>query len=576
MQNIVEKNVETISYLKLVEDEGYNPMSQEQIPFFYISDIHLEHYIDRAWMMDKQQEQVQKIVDKMINSVGTIPFNSYLLIAGDTAADFELAKIFYETLAYRWRGDKIVVIAGNHELFDQEKEMTVKLREYKKFLNSLHIIFLQNSLLYIERKTLNNNGEYKLLSGNQILKMSETELQEKLKYSPLAILGGIGFSGLLEEYNATTIRYGKSFDELSSDERLEKDRKESKKFNQVYRKIKRTIPRKTVIVLTHVKKEGWNKEDYNPNWIYLHGHDHRNYFLKDSEKTIYADNQMGNHRKSIGLKYFYCSNEYDVFENYKDGCYKITKEQYREFYVGKSIEMEFNQDDLQIAMIKKSGIYMFLGYCIKPGKRTYKGFYLMHGGRKNHLAKFEEEGGNWKYYAEHLEEYLQKLEQIMKPYTEKQEKIAKFIKKIGGIGRIHGFVIDIDDWGGYGVLHLWLNPYDGKVTPYYGKDSEHRIVYPNLEALLKEYDFPKWKKYIEAKKEYPVINNEYPDLRLEKPAKDEGYIYKESKIWLAYKRCVNKHIITIWNKKILQYETTGDTNKLLDDIIDADLLNDEN
>ena len=35
--------------------------------------------------------------------------------------------------------------------------------------------------------------------------------------------------------------------------------------------------------------------------------------------------------------------------------------------------MEFNQDDLQIAMIKKSGIYMFLGYCIKPGKRTYKG-----------------------------------------------------------------------------------------------------------------------------------------------------------------------------------------------------------
>ena len=36
MQNIVEKNVETISYLKLVEDEGYNPMSQEQIPFFIL------------------------------------------------------------------------------------------------------------------------------------------------------------------------------------------------------------------------------------------------------------------------------------------------------------------------------------------------------------------------------------------------------------------------------------------------------------------------------------------------------------------------------------------------------------
>ncbi len=176
MQNIVEKNVKTILYPRLVEDEGYNPMSQEHIPFFYVSDIHLEHYIDRDLMMDKQEEQVRKIVDKMINSVGTIPFNSYLLIAGDTSADFELAKIFYKTLAYRWRGEKIVVIAGNHELFDQEKEMTVKLREYKKFLKSLNVIFLQNSLLYVERKLLNSNGEYKLLSGNQILKMSETEL----------------------------------------------------------------------------------------------------------------------------------------------------------------------------------------------------------------------------------------------------------------------------------------------------------------------------------------------------------------------------------------------------------------
>ena len=99
MQNIVEKNVKTILYPRLVEDEGYNPMSQEHILFFCVSDIHLEHYIDRDLMMDKQEEQVRKIVDKMINSVGTIPFNSYLLIAGDTAADFELAKIFYETLA---------------------------------------------------------------------------------------------------------------------------------------------------------------------------------------------------------------------------------------------------------------------------------------------------------------------------------------------------------------------------------------------------------------------------------------------------------------------------------------------
>ena len=41
MQNIVEKNVKTILYPRLVEDEGYNPMSQEHILFFCVSDIHL-------------------------------------------------------------------------------------------------------------------------------------------------------------------------------------------------------------------------------------------------------------------------------------------------------------------------------------------------------------------------------------------------------------------------------------------------------------------------------------------------------------------------------------------------------
>lgn len=58
----------------------------------------------------------------MVSSIGTRPYNSYLLIAGDTSSIFEFAAIFYNELIQWWNPNQIVVVPGNHELWDPSDE----------------------------------------------------------------------------------------------------------------------------------------------------------------------------------------------------------------------------------------------------------------------------------------------------------------------------------------------------------------------------------------------------------------------------------------------------------------------
>lgn len=85
--------------------------------------------------------------------------------------------------------------------------------------------------------------------------MSEEEIRSKSQCCSVIILGGIGFSGLNEKFNASNIRYGKSFDELSREAALRKDIQEAIRFNTIYTKILKSLDKSRVIVLTHVKKE---------------------------------------------------------------------------------------------------------------------------------------------------------------------------------------------------------------------------------------------------------------------------------------------------------------------------------
>ncbi|MCR5154664.1 MAG: hypothetical protein K6B75_07445, partial [Lachnospiraceae bacterium] len=72
-----------------------------------------------------------------------------------------------------------------------------------------------------------------------------------------------------------------------------------------------------------------------------------------------------------------------------------------------------------------------------------------------------------------------------------------------GIGRIHGAIIDVDDIvlirgkvveGG---CHLFINPNDGTITPYYAENIEKKYVYHSFPALIYDCCPKLYDNYIE-------------------------------------------------------------------------------
>ena len=46
-------------------------------------------------------------------------------------------------------------------------------------------------------------------------------------------------------------------------------------------------------------------------------------------------------------------------------------------------------------------------------------------------------------------------------------------------GRAHGCIVDLDFNN-----HLFLNPFDGTITPYYALSTEDKIIYKSVESLI--------------------------------------------------------------------------------------------
>ena len=570
-------------YPKPVDDDEHEQVDFSHIPFFYISDIHLGHRVDNkfkdAATKDEIHSYVKFLARSLVSSIGTRPLNSYLLIAGDTSSFFELAVVFYTELIRWWDSAYIVVVSGNHELLDPDAEMEDNINIYRKFFTELGITFLQNDLLCVE-----GGKRRRIFSEAEILKMSNKEIQNKALRSPVIILGGIGFSGLNKKFNASTLCYGKSFDELSREEALKKDIYETNRFDAVYTKVLESLGKSRVIVLTHTKKPDWNANAHNPNWIYVNGHSHRNFYEANDRRKIYADNQIGYKAVKMGLKYFYCDNDYDIFAYYQDGIYEITKEQYIDFNRGKQVTMSFKRNDGTIYMLKKDNIYLFLIYCKYSSRSKEKSLYLLNGGKLCKLRK------NWleelSYYHDNLKKYADNVNQLLYRYIGCQQKLSEFIKLLGGSGKIHGCIVDVDrpnKLDGFSYCHLFVNPIDGKVTPYFAHDVKSRIVYKDFKTMLQAHDSCRqiFNKYLRIEKEaahnLPIVQytEQMEEWENEDALYDEGsYIYKISRIIKSLQYCIEKNIVRLWNEELLNYNLVNQikqTNQI-EEIIDDRLM----
>lgn len=509
---------------------------EKNIRISYISDLHLMHRIQNAEC--KSEEDIiyimQKIIDNILNDSTELT-----LIGGDVSSEFSVFELFVKML--RKSADKkhktgsFIFVLGNHELW-KFSELSIEqiVEKYRKLLKNHDMYLLHNELFYS-----NELDEKGIISYNELMDSENTVISEKLRCSRLAILGGLGFSGYNEEFNANQGVYR---DTVDRDTEIQ----ESKKFENLYNKLLDVLDKKNTIIFTHTPKKDWCREkNYRDNYVYVSGHTHRNEFFDDGVERVYADNQIGYGNENPCLKNFLIDSEYDYFVDYENGIYEITSQEYRDFARGKNVNMTFNRQINILYMLKKNGWYCF----IHKGKNG--SLSILDGGALKRLDKKDIQ-----YYYDNMDTIISTIKKPLDRYMAYQEGIANEIKKIGGSGRIHGCIIDINFFN-----HIFINPVNMAVTGYYAADAIYKVIYPNVPTLLEAECtelYSNYLKLIEVEKSNPLMEKQKKnDATQVQQAYLETDIYKASREMKKLQK-LNYNILTTWHdiipdKNVLPY-----------------------
>ncbi len=549
----------------------------------YISDLHLMHRIQNAGCRSKEDiiYVIQRIVNTIANEAGSL-----LLIDGDVASDIGIFQLFVEMLSKTLRRNtQVVFTIGNHELWSfpgfQIEQIVSK---YRTILEKHGMYLLHNDLLYKEDCSLLADPKtgIHLIKYHDLCKMNELQIADRLRSARYVILGGLGFSGYNTEFNAdngiyrmtvdrtTEIKESKIFEDLYNrlcpilsnkntiilthtpkkdwcrETRMTVDRtteiKESKIFEDLYNRLCPILSNKNTIILTHTPKKDWCRETKpDKNYVYVSGHTHRNFFHDDGEYRVYSDNQVGYHIENPHLKTFLIDNDYDCFSDYEDGIFEITSEQYNDFYRGKNIPMTFQREVNVLYMLKKNGYYCFV-HKSRSGSLT-----ILNGGAMKKL-----EIQDVQYYYDNMDTMISTIKTPLDKFTSFQKRIADMVKQIGGIGTIHGSIVDIDFYN-----HIYVNPFDLSITGYWASDIINKIVYPSIPALLEKncpVMFGEYVKLLKGNSENPLALKQQTNITVLPQTYLDTDIYKASREIKKMQK-LSSNILTSWYEDTLHKRT---------------------
>ena len=477
----------------------------------YVSDIHLMHRIQNAGCCSK--EDIIYVIQKIVNSIAD-EAGSLLLIVGDVASDFSIFQLFVKILSKTLRRNTMVVFTlGNHELWSfPGVQIDQIVSKYRSILDEYGMYLLHNDLLYKEANgpLANPDTGTHLIKYHDLCQMNETQISDRLRSARYVILGGLGFSGYNMEFNANNGIYRMNVDR-------ENEIKESKIFEDLYNRLHPILSNKNTIILTHTPKKDWCREARpDKNYVYVSGHTHRNFFHDDGEYRVYSDNQIGYHNDSPHLKTFLIDNDYDCFSDYDDGIFEITSEQYNDFYRGKNISMTFQREVNILYMLKRNGYYCFI-HKSRSGSLT-----ILNGGAMKKL-----EFQDIQYYYDNMDAMISTINTPIDKFTSFQKHIADMVKRIGGVGRIHGSIIDIDFYN-----HIYVNPGDLSMTGYWASDIINKIVYPSIPALLEKNCpaiFGEYVKLLKGNSENPLALKQQTNVAILPQMYLDTDIYKASR-----------------------------------------------
>ena len=506
---------------------------------YYMTDVHLDEKIDRMLSEDPNCTPETCIHDIVCDTCkSTLAFlwdvhRPVILIGGDVSHDAHIVETFYKELRERRPYVPVISVLGNHELWDQytwaleESRVNSAIRYYSSKMGDLGAFLLERSLIVYHQAK-----EFRIMDEKRILEATTEEIRAFTLDSMITIFGGLGYSALNPKYNATSGMYKGAVDP-------DEEKNLSERMARLYHKIREAIPDRTVVIFTHTPLNDWTDEDYQPGWIYVHGHDHHNQRNMDDGYREYADGQAG-YEGTPQFKIFDLEWMRDIFIDRPDGIYTITADEYRAFYFLKGMKMQSKMTD-DIIMLKRGGFYCFLVDDIRHGLR-----FLDGGMRRkaNHDVQ---------YYYDNMTRYAELACRVLSEYNGRLKTIASEVKAIGGSGRIHGCIVDIDF-----LNHLYVNPLDGQVTPYFARDIVDKTVYPSVSGLLQERCpemYPRYLSLTDGGSCNQLMRMESDDG----PIKYYGTeIYRVSKKIYKFQRMEEYMVIRVWDDSILDYSDSDE------------------
>ena len=492
----------------------------------YVTDIHLSHRYSKNRCKTIEDEIY---VNRKIASIIYDQRKEIVLIGGDLSEDVNDYKRFISTLK-NINVTNTFLTLGNHEFWPfKGKTIEEAVKFYKKLLAPNGMKLVHNNL-YIGKR--NFVIRFEEITSEELETITDEELKKRCRDSSLIIFGGMGFSGLNEKFNANNGIYDGA---ITREQEIE----ESKRFHELYIKVTRCLRDRNVIVFTHMPLTDWaNGDEYIDGFVYVSGHDHKNHFFDDGKRRIYADNQIGYTGKDMNLKTLYINGKYDWFSSYEDGIYQIEREDYINFYRGLQMSLRFNRTFEKIYMLKREKTYLFLS-------QNSDKLYLLNGGVSQRIYKHDIQ-----YFYDNMINYSKSVNMFLSKYSSFQKEISRKVKDFGGDGRIHGCIVDIDYYD-----HLYINPYDGTIVPYFALSTVAKDVYPSLKRLLKEKNTLLYNNYIKMIEGEPdgslvIIENNLPNIRRKTHVRDTD-MYSVSRIIRNFQYTSENNVIRAWNDSVI-------------------------